>query len=161
MLSDEIFVSELGNAVDTGDWFAYTDNSISVIGTPILWADGYFTFGLDKFTSDIQIGEYLFAGPAEVGGLSVVGLEMIPVVMTPGVDTSELDPNKGRGVQTPSAVVADYWYETEDSFAVKFALPPGQTTRFYDIDSGRRLSMVLPGYNIDFPVTITSMDCPF
>ena len=160
-LSDEIFVSELGNAVDTGDWFAYTDNSISVIGTPILWADGYFTFGLDKFTSDIQIGEYLFAGPAEVGGLSVVGLEMTPVVMTPGVDTSELDPNKRRGVQTPSAVVADYWYETEDSFEVKFVLSRGQTSRFYDIDNGRPISMVLPGYNIEFPVTITSMDCPF
>ena len=160
-LSDEIFVSELGNAVDRVSYFSYADDSILVLGTPILWADGYFTFGLDKFTSDIQIGEYLFAGPAEVGGLSVVGLEMTPVVMTPGVDTSGLDPNKGRGVQTPSAVVADYWYETEDSFAVKFALPRDQTARFYDIDSGRRLSMVLPGYNIEFPVTITSMDCPF
>ena len=127
LLSDEIFVSELGNAVDRFSYFSYADDSILVFGTPILWADGYFTFGLDKFTSDIQIGEYLFAGPAEVGGLSVVGLEMTPVVMTPGVDTSELDPNKRRGVQTPSAVVADYWYETEDSFAVKFVLPRGQT----------------------------------
>ena len=161
LLADDIFVSELGNAVDTGDWFSFTDSSIFVMGTPILWADGYFTFGFDKLAADVQIGEYLFAGPAEVAGLSAVGLEMIPVVMTPGVDTSELDPNKGRGVQTPSAVVADYWYETEDSFAVKFALPRDQTARFYDIDSGRRLSMVLPGYNIDFPVTITSMDCPF
>ena len=77
-------------------------------------------------------------GLRTLAGLSVVGLEMTPVVMTPGVDTSELDPNKRRGVQTPNAVVADYWYETEDSFAVKFALPLGQTTRFYDIDSGRR-----------------------
>ena len=161
LLSDEIFVSELGNAVDRFSYFSYADDSILVFGTPILWADGYFTFGLDKFTSDIQIGEYLFAGPAEVGGLSVVGLEMTPVVMTPGVDTSELDPNKRRGVQTPSAVVADYWYETEDSFAVKFVLPRGQTYRFYDIDNGRPISMVLPGYNIEFPVTITSMDCPF
>ena len=131
------------------------------MGTPILWADGYFTFGFDKLAADVQIGEYLFAGPAEVAGLSAVGLEMTPVVMTPGMDTSELDPNKGRGVQTPGAVVADYWYETEDSFAVKFALPLGQTTRFYDIDNGRPISMVLPGYNIEFPVTITSMDCPF
>ena len=161
LLSDEIFVSELGNAVDRFSYFSYADDSILVFGTPILWADGYFTFGLDKFTSDIQIGEYLFAGPAEVGGLSVVGLEMTPVVMTPGVDTSELDPNKRRGVQTPSAVVADYWYETEDSFAVKFVLSRGQTSRFYDIDNGRPISMVLPGYNIEFPVTITSMDCPF
>ena len=160
-LSDEIFVSELGNAVDRFSYFSYADDSILVFGTPILWADGYFTFGLEKLNADIQMGEYLFAGPAAVGGLSVVGLEMTPVVMTPGVDTSELDPNKRRGVQTPSAVVADYWYETEDSFAVKFALPLGQTTRFYDIDNGRPLSMVLPGYNIEFPVTITSMDCPF
>ena len=160
-LSDEIFVSELGNAVDRFSYFSYADDSILVFGTPILWADGYFTFGLEKLNADIQMGEYLFAGPAAVGGLSVVGLEMTPVVMTPGVDTSELDPNKGRGVQTPSAVVADYWYETEDSFAVKFALPLGQTTRFYDIDNGRPISMVLPGYNIEFPVTITSMDCPF
>ena len=160
-LSDEIFVSELGNAVDRFSYFSYADDSILVFGTPILWADGYFTFGLEKLNADIQMGEYLFAGPAAVGGLSVVGLEMTPVVMTPGVDTSELDPNKRRGVQTPSAVVADYWYETEDSFAVKFALPPGQTTRFYDIDNGRPISMVLPGYNIEFPVTITSMDCPF
>ena len=161
LLADDIFVSELGNAIDTGDWFSFADNSIFVMGTPILWADGYFTFGLDKRAADVQFGEYLFAGPAVVAGLSAVGLQMTPVVMTPGVDTSELDPNKGRGVQTPSAVVADYWYETEDSFAVKFALPRDQTARFYDIDSGRRLSMVLPGYNIDFPVTITSMDCPF
>ena len=160
-LSDEIFVSELGNAVDRFSYFSYADDSILVFGTPILWADGYFTFGLEKLNADIQMGEYLFAGPAAVGGLSVVGLEMTPVVMTPGVDTSELDPNKRRGVQTPSAVVADYWYETEDSFAVKFALPLGQTTRFYDIDNGRPLSLVLPGYNIEFPVTITSMDCPF
>ena len=160
-LSDEIFVSELGNAVDRFSYFSYADDSILVFGTPILWADGYFTFGLDKLNSDIQIGEYLFAGPTEVAGLSAVGLEMTPVVMTPGVDTSELDPNKGRGVQTPGAVVADYWYETEDSFAVKFALPLGQTTRFYDIDNGRPISMVLPGYNIEFPVTITSMNCPF
>ena len=160
-LSDEIFVSELGNAVDRFSYFSYADDSILVFGTPILWADGYFTFGLEKLNADIQMGEYLFAGPAAVGGLSVVGLEMTPVVMTPGVDTSELDPNKRRGVQTPSAVVADYWYETEDSFEVKFVLPRGQTSRFYDIDNGRPISMVLPGYNIEFPVTITSMDCPF
>ena len=159
LLSDDIFVSELGNAVDVVNWFSFTDNSIFVVGTPILWADGYFTFGLDKLAADVQIGEYLFAGPADVAGLSVVGLEMTPVVTTPGVDTSELDPNSG--VQTPNAVVADYWYETEDSFAVKFALPLGQTTRFYDIDSGRRLRVVLPGYNLEFPVTITTMDCPF
>ena len=161
LLSDDIFVSELGNAVDVVNWFSFTDNSIFVVGTPILWADGYFTFGLDKLAADVQIGEYLFAGPAEVAGLSTVGLQMTPVVRTPGVDSSELDPNKRRGVQTPNAVVADYWYETEDSFAVKFALPRGQTFRFYDTNNGRPISMVLPGYNIEFPVTITTMDCPF
>ncbi len=159
MLSEEIFVSEVGNALDRVSYFSYSDNSISMLGTPILWGDGYFTFGFQKLDPGFEMGEYLFVGPERIEGLSVVGLQMTPVVTNPGVDTSELDPNKQ--VHTPGPVVADYWRETSDSFMVKFALPAHQTKSFYDVDGGRPLLMVFPGHRIEFPVTITSMDCPF
>ena len=109
--------------MDTASFFSYAEGSISVIGTPILWADGYFTFGLKKLTPELRMGEYLFAGPGELAGRSVIGLEMTPVVAVPGVDTREFDPNRRAGVETPSAVVAEYWRETDDSFMVKFPLP--------------------------------------
>ncbi len=162
MLSDGVFVSELGNAVDAASFFSYAGGSISVIGTPILWADGYFTFGFKKLTPELQMGEYLFAGPGELAGHSVAGLRMIPVVIAPGVDTSELDPNRRTGLETPSAVVAEYWRETEDSFTVKFPLPSGQTSRFFD-DTGtfRPIRLVFSGHDIELVITVALVECPF
>ena len=138
--------------------FSHFGASISVLGTPILWGDGYFTFGFDKRDPEFAMGEYLLAGPEKVDGYSVAGLQMTPVARAIGVDTS-VDPNTGDRLQTPSAVVADYWRETEDSFMVKFALPVDQTSRFHEV--ARSLIMVFPRHNIEFPVTTTSLECPF
>ena len=161
LLSDGIFVSDLGNAVDSASFFSYAEGSISMIGTPILWADGYFTLGFKKLTPELRIGEYLFAGPGELAGRSVIGLEMTPIVTAPGVDTREFDPNRLTGVETPSAVVAGYWRESDDSFMVKFPLPAGQTARFFDHpESNRPIRLVFPGHDIELPITVALVECP-
>ena len=147
--------------MDTTSFFSYAEGSISVIGTPILWADGYFTFGFKKLTSELRMGEYLFAGPGELAGHSVVGLQMVPIVAAPGVDTRELDPNRRTGIETPSAIVAEYWRENEDSFMVKFPLPAGQTARFFDdADTHRPIRLVFQGHDIEVTVTVAFVECP-
>ena len=148
-------VSELGNALNG---YYSTDGAIAVLGTPILWADRSLTFGIIKQDSAVEIGEYLFVGPGGAGG---AGLQMIPVVETIGVDTSEFDPYAGTGVEAPDPIVSNYWDDERGTFKIKISLSPELLSKFNEVDGFRQLSIIFPGYQLTIPIAKSSLNCPF
>ena len=148
-------VSDLGNALNV-DYFSV--GSVGVLGTAIFWADRSLTFGVFKLDSTVEIGDYMFVGPRQATG---AGLRTIPIVRSTGVDTSELDPYAGTGVDAPDPIVADYWIDERESFKVKFTLSQTQIAVFNESDGFRQIVVTLPGYQLPFGVTKSSLNCPF